>query len=201
MQCPKCRSTAIRMELGSRVRHRTNCYLNNRLEQDHRGVKGDVDRCSASRASHQQDDIAAVTTNSGTSSAPDLACANMFPPLHGALKPREVRSVGSIAGWGNTDAMDLRLIAAGDNARRLNTDLLETANLGLTLPEAKQLLASVQRAVVSGQVDSHALQRPSCRSCSGSLNRTFGVTPVMHLPFRAARRARRTRSRRRVRSG
>jgi transposase-like protein len=31
---------AIQMELGSRVRHRTNCYLNNRLEQDHRGVKG-----------------------------------------------------------------------------------------------------------------------------------------------------------------
>jgi putative transposase len=31
---------AIQMELGSRVWHRTNCYLNNRLEQDHRGVKG-----------------------------------------------------------------------------------------------------------------------------------------------------------------
>ena len=31
---------AIRTELGSRVWHRTNCYLNNRLEQDHRGVKG-----------------------------------------------------------------------------------------------------------------------------------------------------------------
>jgi transposase-like protein len=31
---------AIQMELGSRVRHRTNCYLNNRLQQDHRGVKG-----------------------------------------------------------------------------------------------------------------------------------------------------------------
>ena len=31
---------AIRMELGSRVLHRTNCYLNNRLEQDHRGIKG-----------------------------------------------------------------------------------------------------------------------------------------------------------------
>src|SRR5271157_5485815 len=29
---------AIRMELGGRVRHRTNCYLNNRLEQDHRGI-------------------------------------------------------------------------------------------------------------------------------------------------------------------
>ena len=33
---------AIRTELGGRVRHRTNCYLNNRLEQDHRGIK---DRC------------------------------------------------------------------------------------------------------------------------------------------------------------
>ena len=31
---------AIRTGLGSRVSHRTNCYLNNRLEQDHRGVKG-----------------------------------------------------------------------------------------------------------------------------------------------------------------
>ena len=31
---------AIRSELGSRVRHRTNGYLNNRLEQDHRGIKG-----------------------------------------------------------------------------------------------------------------------------------------------------------------
>jgi hypothetical protein len=42
-------------------------------------LRADVDRCSASRASHQQDDIAAVTTNSGTSSASDLACANTFP--------------------------------------------------------------------------------------------------------------------------
>ena len=31
---------AIRTELGKRVRHRTNQYLNNRLEQDHRGIKG-----------------------------------------------------------------------------------------------------------------------------------------------------------------
>ena len=31
---------AIRIELGSRVWHRTNQYLNNRLEQDHRGIKG-----------------------------------------------------------------------------------------------------------------------------------------------------------------
>ena len=31
---------AIRSELGSHVRHRTSRYLNNRLEQDHRGIKG-----------------------------------------------------------------------------------------------------------------------------------------------------------------
>src|SRR5215208_7172904 len=30
---------AIRTELGKRVRHRTSAYLNNRLEQDHRGIK------------------------------------------------------------------------------------------------------------------------------------------------------------------
>src|SRR6202041_3466661 len=31
---------AIRTVLGTRVRHRDSQYLNNRLEQDHRGVKG-----------------------------------------------------------------------------------------------------------------------------------------------------------------
>src|SRR6059058_3776403 len=31
---------AIRTELGKEVRHRTSRYLNNRLEQDHRGIKG-----------------------------------------------------------------------------------------------------------------------------------------------------------------
>ena len=54
----------------------------------------------------------------------------------------------------------LRLIATGDDARCLSTDLVEIcrpeglgdiANLGLTLPEAKQLLASVQRAIVAGR--------------------------------------------------
>ena len=31
---------AIRTELGEAVRHRINQYLNNRIEQDHRGIKG-----------------------------------------------------------------------------------------------------------------------------------------------------------------
>ena len=34
--CPR----AIHTERGWRVRHRTSCYLNNRLEQDHRGING-----------------------------------------------------------------------------------------------------------------------------------------------------------------
>ena len=32
--------TAIREELGEEAQHRTSRYLNNRLEQDHRGIKG-----------------------------------------------------------------------------------------------------------------------------------------------------------------
>ena len=35
---------AIRAVLGKAVRHRTSAYLNNRLEQDHRGIKGRI-RC------------------------------------------------------------------------------------------------------------------------------------------------------------
>ena len=35
---------AIRTALGKAVTHRTNVYLNNRLEQDHRGIKGRI-RC------------------------------------------------------------------------------------------------------------------------------------------------------------
>src|ERR1700736_1500829 len=31
---------AIRTELDAGVKHRTNQYLNNRIEQDHRGIKG-----------------------------------------------------------------------------------------------------------------------------------------------------------------
>ncbi len=37
---------AVRRELGRGVRHRTGAYLNNRLEQDHRGIKG---RCRPMR--------------------------------------------------------------------------------------------------------------------------------------------------------
>ena len=42
---------AIRTVLGKVVRHRTSAYLNNRLEQDHRGIKGRI-RCMRGFKSH-----------------------------------------------------------------------------------------------------------------------------------------------------
>ena len=42
---------SIRTVLGRQVRHRTSVYLNNRLEQDHRGIKGRI-RCMRGFKSH-----------------------------------------------------------------------------------------------------------------------------------------------------
>jgi hypothetical protein len=47
------------------------------------------------------------------------------------------------------------------------TGLAEIANLGLTLSEAKQVLARMQRALVAAQAHDHAVQRPGCSSCNG----------------------------------
>ena len=44
-------------------------------------------------------------------------------------------------------------------------DLVDIANLGLTLAEAKQLLAGVQREIVAAQARDHAVRRPSCACC------------------------------------
>src|SRR5271156_1316848 len=46
-------------------------------------------------------------------------------------------------------------------------DLGDIANLGLTLPEAKQILARVQQAVVAVQAEEHAVARPDCSCCGG----------------------------------
>ncbi len=46
-------------------------------------------------------------------------------------------------------------------------DLRDIADLGLTLPEAKRLLARVQQAVVAVQAREHAARRPACSSCGG----------------------------------
>ncbi len=46
-------------------------------------------------------------------------------------------------------------------------DLRDIANLGLTLSEAKQLLAGVQREIVAAQARCHAVRRPDCAHCDG----------------------------------
>ncbi len=44
-------------------------------------------------------------------------------------------------------------------------DLVDIANLGLTLSEAKRLLAGVQREIVAAQAREHAVRRPDCSRC------------------------------------
>ena len=46
---------AIRSVLGKTVRHRTSAYLNNRIEQDHRGIKGRI-RCMRGFKNHEAAD-------------------------------------------------------------------------------------------------------------------------------------------------
>jgi len=46
-------------------------------------------------------------------------------------------------------------------------DLVDIANLGLTLAEAKLLLAGVQREIVAAQARSHAVRWPECPRCDG----------------------------------
>ena len=46
-------------------------------------------------------------------------------------------------------------------------DLGEISDLGLTLPEAKQLLVCVQQEIVAAQARDHAVLRPECPSCGG----------------------------------
>ncbi len=48
---------------------------------------------------------------------------------------------------------------------RRPSDLGDIASLGLTLSEAKQLLARVQQAVVAAQARDHASLRPECSNC------------------------------------
>src|SRR4051795_7435324 len=49
-----------------------------------------------------------------------------------------------------------------------SADLRDIASLGLSLAEAKQLLAAIQREVVAAQAREHAARRPTCRSCGGA---------------------------------
>jgi hypothetical protein len=68
----------------------------------------------------------------------------------------------------------LQLVETGADSRGREVDVLEIsrpkdlrdiANLGLTLSEAKQLLARVQQAIVAAQTRDHAALRPECSRC------------------------------------
>jgi hypothetical protein len=70
----------------------------------------------------------------------------------------------------------LRLVETGTDGQLRSVDVMEIrrpdnlgdiSNLGLTLPEAKQLLACVQQGIVAAQAHKHAVLRPECRSCGG----------------------------------
>ncbi len=67
----------------------------------------------------------------------------------------------------------LRLVEAKGDGQSQSTDVMEivrpddlgnTADLGLTLAEAKVLQARVQQECVADQARGHAAQRPNCRS-------------------------------------
>src|SRR5215210_5739428 len=47
-------------------------------------------------------------------------------------------------------------------------DLADLATLGLSLAEAKRLLAGVQREIVAAQARLHAARRPECRGCGAA---------------------------------
>ncbi len=70
----------------------------------------------------------------------------------------------------------LRLVKTGAEGEEACTDVMEIsrpgnlreiANLGLTLAEAKRVLARVQREIVAAQVKEHAVRRPDCSRCGG----------------------------------
>jgi len=75
-------------------------------------------------------------------------------------------------------------------------DLGDIADLGLTLPEGKQLLARVQQVMVTAQAHGHVVLRPNCLSCGGGCHikdwrlhqvaTLFGTVAVRLPRFRCA---------------
>ena len=70
----------------------------------------------------------------------------------------------------------LRLVNIGSEGEGPCTDIMEVhrpddlrdiADLGLTLAEAKRLLARVQQEIVAAQAKEHAVQRRDCRKIGG----------------------------------
>jgi transposase-like protein len=72
---------AIRTTLGKGVRHRTSAYLNNRLEQDQRGIKGRYRPYGASNAPDPPLGSVALMMNSAASSASAPATISTCLPI------------------------------------------------------------------------------------------------------------------------
>jgi hypothetical protein len=71
----------------------------------------------------------------------------------------------------------LRLVGMGIDGQSRSFDVMtisrpdglgDIADLGLTLAEAKLLLAQVQQQLVAEQANTHAILRPACRSCGAT---------------------------------
>ena len=71
----------------------------------------------------------------------------------------------------------LRLVEIGAEGEGLCADVMEIsrpdslidiADLGLTLAEAKLVLAGIQREIVAAQARVHAVRRPACRNCGAA---------------------------------
>ena len=91
-----------------------------------------------------------------------------------------LNSPGVEGEWPCTDIMDIHR----------PDDLVDVANLGLTLAEAKRLLAGVQREIVAAQARNHAVRRPDCSRCGsvcrvkklwGAAGEELASSPVMQL--------------------
>ena len=108
--------------------------------------------------------------------------------------------VCSLTGGGRV-AWIVRLVQIGAEGEGQATDIIEIdrpddlgdiADLGLTLADAKLLLAGLQQAMVTAQARDHAVRRPACRRCGGVCRvkdyRDHAVATIFgHVTVRLAR--------------
>src|SRR5271168_5002344 len=94
--------------------------------------------------------------------------------------------------WGSSMRSVLRLVETGMPSGVAGVDVLEIsrpdgasniADLGLTLSEAKQLLARVQQAIVAAQAVDLAARRPECPSCRGRCHVNGRRCHLLAIPF------------------
>src|SRR5690348_10156743 len=103
-------------------------------------------------------------------------CSTMgLPQVWGCEHQEGYFRVCSLTGGGCV-AWIVRLVQIGAEGEGQATDVIEIdrpddlgdiADLGLTLAEAKLLLAGLQQEIVTAQARDHAVWRPACRRCGG----------------------------------